>query len=271
MAKTLLEKEIKRLRRAERRYLKKQINKEPTRFEMFLKEKVPEKLESTLDMAFAKAFRLIFSKGSYIIGRSFSTDKLIREFELDTAELDTFGKRRNMRKFKRRAEAAGTTHTMATTLTGLVLGATGAWIPDIIVFIALLLRNLYQISMRFGYEYDTEEEQKFQLRLIAAAIQEGDDIVRSNKEINQIIKMGLSSDESTLDERIRDAAVALSHAMLYMKFLQNIPVVGAAGGVSDFVNMEKISDYATLKYQRRFLTDQLRKEKLSSILADDVY
>ena len=52
--------------------------------------------------------------------------------------------------------------------------------------------------------------------------------------------------------------MALAKALLLMKFLQNIPVIGVVGGASDFIYMERISDYAVLKYQRRFLVDQLR-------------
>ena len=76
MAKTVLQREIERLRRAERRFLRKELDREPTKLDMFLEDKVPAKLEATLDAAFAKAFHLIFSKGSSIISMTFSTDKL---------------------------------------------------------------------------------------------------------------------------------------------------------------------------------------------------
>ena len=62
MAKTVLQKEIDRLRRAERHFLRNQLNREPTKLDLFLEDKVPEKLEATLDKAFAKAFHLIFPK-----------------------------------------------------------------------------------------------------------------------------------------------------------------------------------------------------------------
>ena len=83
-------------------------------------------------------------------------------------------------------------------------------------------------------------------------------MLRANKEVNRLIREGLSSDSSTVDERINEAAVALAHAVFLMKFLQKIPVVGMIGGASDFVFMERISDYAVLKYQRRFLVDQIK-------------
>jgi hypothetical protein len=258
MAKTVLQREIERLRRAERRFLRKELDREPTKLDLFLEDKVPAKLEATLDAAFAKAFHLIFSKGSSIISMTFSTDKLIDEFEADTAELEVLGGGRQMRKFKRRATATGTAHTIVSTVTGAALGFVGGTIPDIVIFITLLLRNIYKISMKYGYAFDTEEEQKFILRVIEAALKEGDEMLAANKEVNQLIRKGLSSDTSTVDERINEAAVALGRALLLMKFLQKIPVVGVIGGLSDFVYMERISDYAVLKYQRRFLVDQLR-------------
>lgn len=258
MAKTVLQREIDRLRRAERRFLKAQLNKEPTKLDLLLEDKVPKKLESTLDAAFSKAFHLIFSKGSAIISKTFSEEKLIAEFEADTANLEELGGSWQMRKFFRRAAVTGTAHTLVSTVAGAALGFVGGTIPDIALFITLLLRNIYKIAMKYGYAFDTDEEKKFILRIIAAAVMDGDDLVRANKEINHYIRAGISEDESTVDERINEAAVALAHALLLMKFLQKIPVVGVVGGASDFIYMEKISDYAVLKYQRRFLVDQLK-------------
>ncbi len=40
---------------------------------------------------------------------------------------------------------------------------------------------------------------------------------------------------------------------MYLKFVQGIPIVGVVGGLSDMVYQKKISDYAALKYKRRFL------------------
>ena len=56
-----------------------------------------------------------------------------------------------------------------------------------------------------------------------------------------------------VQEQIVKTAETLSEALLYMKFLQGIPIVGIAGGLSDTVYLKKITDYADLKYKRRFL------------------
>lgn len=39
-----------------------------------------------------------------------------------------------------------------------------------------------------------------------------------------------------------------------MKFLQGIPIVGVVGEAYDVVYMKRITEYANLKYKRRFLS-----------------
>ena len=41
--------------------------------------------------------------------------------------------------------------------------------------------------------------------------------------------------------------------LLYLKFLQGVPLVGAVGGVYDAVYMKQIAAYAGIKYRRRYL------------------
>ena len=41
--------------------------------------------------------------------------------------------------------------------------------------------------------------------------------------------------------------------MIYTKFLQGQFVIGIAGGIFDPIYVNRISDYAVLKYRRRFL------------------
>ena len=41
-----------------------------------------------------------------------------------------------------------------------------------------------------------------------------------------------------------------------MKFLQGIPIVGAAGGAYDAIYMKKVVKYAEMKYRRRFYEKQ---------------
>ena len=63
------------------------------------------------------------------------------------------------------------------------------------------------------------------------------------------------------DEKIQieKAAEGLSKELLYMKFLQGIPVVGAVGGIYDAVYMKRITEYANLKYKKRFLMKKMER------------
>ena len=54
-------------------------------------------------------------------------------------------------------------------------------------------------------------------------------------------------------KQIEKAAAGLSKELLYMKFLQGIPIVGAVGGAYDVVYLKQITEYANLKYKKRFL------------------
>ena len=59
---------------------------------------------------------------------------------------------------------------------------------------------------------------------------------------------------------IKKAAATMSKELLYMKFLQGIPVVGAVGGAYDVIYMKQINKFAELKYRRRFLEGKKRRE-----------
>ena len=60
--------------------------------------------------------------------------------------------------------------------------------------------------------------------------------------------------------QIKLTSAMLSKELLYMKFLQGVPVVGAVGGAYDVVYLKQITEYANMKYKRRFLT----KKRLES-------
>ena len=54
-------------------------------------------------------------------------------------------------------------------------------------------------------------------------------------------------------EQMRATSACLSQEMIYTKFLQGQFVIGIAGGIFDPIYVNRISDYAVLKYRRRFL------------------
>ena len=65
-------------------------------------------------------------------------------------------------------------------------------------------------------------------------------------------------EEYDIKKQVKDTSSMLSGELLYMKFLQGIPVVGAAGGIYDTVYLQRIMKYVKIKYQKRFLLDKAR-------------
>ena len=55
--------------------------------------------------------------------------------------------------------------------------------------------------------------------------------------------------------QIRRTASLLADRLLLMKFVQGIPILGMAGGISDALCLERVQRYAGLNYHRRFLLD----------------
>ena len=163
-----------------------------------------------------------------------------------------------MKAFSKNANASRTKNLLLSTVEGVGFGVFGVGIPDIPVFTGVILKSIYEIAMSYGFSYESEEEQIFILKLISTALLKGEEFEKSNNQINSEIDMKLiaviSDDEK--QKQIVQTAEILSEALLYMKFLQGIPVVGVAGGFADTVYLKKITDYADLKYKRRFLKDK---------------
>ena len=142
---------------------------------------------------------------------------------------------------------------------GAVLGLLGIGLPDIPIFLAALLRSLYTQALHFGVDYGKAEEQVFLLELLALSLYNGDDFMERDAEMNRkIYRMACEDDSQTKREtNLKQAALkasgALSGELLYMKFLQGIPVAGLIGGLYDGIYMKKVTDYAAVKLERRYL------------------
>ena len=254
-----LEKEWEKLEKQEILYLQKQVQKNDSKLNQFLEDKVPANLQNTLDTAFYKAFNLIFEKGSSIIEKTYNKEEMEKNYQINEYISKVKGNRKSLRKFSKNASNASTLNSVVSGVSGIGLGVLGIGIPDIVLFTSLMLKSIYEISIHYGYEYESEEEKIFILKVIETSLTSGLEVQTLNKEINYFIDYNSFIHSYTLEESIKTTAACLSKELLYMKFLQGIPVVGAVGGAYDFVYMNKISKYAQLKYKRRFYTKQ-RKE-----------
>lgn len=254
--KTPIEKEWEALQKREAAFLAGRAEKQDTFLNQFLAEKVPAGLQDTLDKGFFKAFQLIFEKGTGIIEKTYDREELEKSYLVDQYAHDLRPTRKSLKTFSKKANAAGTKGVLLSGASGIGMGLLGVGLPDIPLFTGMLLRTVYEIALRYGYHYDTPEEQYFILLLIRTAVSHGEALEEQNEQLDQFIYFPVLPEDYDRDEQIRQTAGALSKELLYMKFLQGIPLVGAIGGSYDVVYMKQISSYAKLKYKRRFLTDQ---------------
>lgn len=251
--KTPLDKEWKSMRNKEVRFLKKRSAQEESFLNRQLADKVPEKLQTALDMAFEKAFTLIFEKGTSVIDKTFSKENLKATYQMNEFADSIKQNRKSLHSFTRKAQGSGTKNLLISGAAGIGMGLVGAGLPDIPVLTAMILKSIYEIALSYGYDYETEQEQAFILMLIQGAVSTGDTMRMMDERINELIlKEQLPCDYSR-ELQIRNTAACLSKELLYMKFIQGIPVVGVIGGAYDIVYLKLITEYANIKYRRRFL------------------
>ena len=259
--KTPYQKEWDKYIKKEARYLEKQLTKKESVLNQKLEEKVPEKLQGTLDTAFAKAFHLIYEKGTGIIEKTYRKDDIKKNYLINELTNELKQDRKSLRTFSKNAKGSGTKNLVMSGAAGIGMGILGVGIPDIPVFTGMMLKSIYEIAMHYGYSYETEEEQYFILLLIQGAVTHGEEMLAVDSKINQYIASSIWVQEESKEEMIQKTASYLSKELLYMKFLQGIPVVGAVGGAYDVIYLKQITEYANLKYERRFLEMLGKKAK----------
>lgn len=247
-----VEAELKKLQKQEDKFLYKRMEKKESYINQLLAEKVPDSMQSKLDAAFAKAFHLIFNKGTFVIEKTYDKAKLEDEFEVKEFTADLYPDRKSLKAFSRDAGKTGLKNLAISGATGVGMGLMGVGIPDIPVFTGMVLKQIYETALNYGFKYDTEEEKYFALILIQGSVSYGEKLESIDEQINQFIKKEQIPDYVDMDKLIEQTAGCLSKELLYMKFLQGIPVAGAIGGAYDAIYMKRIAEYSELKYRRRF-------------------
>ena len=246
------QREWQSLMKKEARLLQKRLEEEAPLLEQALSGKVPPRVERALTSAFQKAFSLVLHKGNPLIEKTYSKENRQHTFRANLISARIRKDRKSLKAFSKEANIKSNQHVLLAGVEGGLLGFLGIGLPDIPLFCGVLLRSLYEISMSYGFSYDTEEEQRFLLRVIEAALLRGEAFALANEELNRSIDWGLIPPISREEQEGRTSS-ALSSYLLYLKFIQGIPMIGAAGGLSDGFCLRRVTAYAQIKYKRRFL------------------
>lgn len=256
----------------ENSFLTKHVMDKTAKWVRLVEHKVPNTLQSTLEAAFNKAFVTVFEKGASLIEKTYNKDKQESIFAENEKELDLERfESKEMKRFERQAKRTVVKNLSITTMEGVGLGVFGVGLPDIPLFVSVLLKSIYEIAISYGFSYIKDREKLFILKLIETALLSGDALKEKNQEVNGLIEQyhllengnweGEETDEFVVElqiiRQIDRSAKALSDTLLYGKFVQSMTFVGVVGGTADVTCLKRVTDYALLKYRRRFL---LRRE-----------
>lgn len=247
------EKEWQKLEKKENLLLARKAEKRDSKINQILQDKVPEKLQITLDAAFAKAFTVIFEKGTGVIEKTYNREEIQKSYQIDEYTAGVRQNHKSLKTFSKKAGNAGRINLLMSGVSGVGLGVLGIGLPDIAIFTGLMLKGIYEIALRYGFDYETEEERQFILLIIQGAVAYGKEFQNIDGLLNEYIRQDCFVQAQNTETLISEAAKGLSGELLYMKFLQGIPIVGAVGGAYDAIYMKTIMEYAELKYRRRFL------------------
>ena len=157
--------------RQEKAYLQKNLRKKDSALNRTLEERIPDTLQDTLDAAFAKAFALIFEKGTGVIERTYNKKREAAPFQTHCDVVREQGDRRALRAPQTHTGLSAGKNLALSGVEGIGLGLLGIGLPDIPLFTAMILKSLYEIAAGYGYSHRTQEERRFLLQLIHQRLQ----------------------------------------------------------------------------------------------------
>lgn len=224
-----------------------------------LEGKVPDKLQDTLNVAFQKAFSVLFEKATPILEKTYNKKKAENDYKVKEYIHNLSKDKKSLKAFRKNSSGKAALNTALSGISGITMGAFGVGIPDIPVLVSFMLRSIYEIAISYGFDYEKEEEKFFILQIIRGAISGGEEFSEIDERLNSFAENPCLPEEYYREQQIIWTSNALSGELVYMKFLQGIPIVGAVGGLYDTAYMKQITEYASLKYRRRFLMEKIKR------------
>ena len=248
-----LEKELAAVRKREAALDRQAAKAHSPAWRIQLEQKVPKTVLTGLEHAFSRGFSIVFDKGSGLIEKSYNAQTLKETHAIQHYATQVRGRRRELRAISRSARTAQLGELALTTVEGLGLGALGVGLPDIVLFLGMLLRGVYQTALRYGFAYDTPGEQMLILKMMEAALSKGEQRAVLSAEVDALLLSPTVPEHAALQTQMERTGRAFAVDMLLLKFLQGFPLVGILGGAGNPIYYHKVMDYVQLKYQKRYL------------------
>ncbi len=227
-----------------------------------VEDKIPPELYDKLQQAFYLGFKTVFEKGNIIIEKTYDKNELEIHHRVFDQSFDLIDKKKSLKGMNKMAGQNNLRNLGLTAVEGSGLGLLGIGLPDIPVFIGVVLKSVYEIALSYGYDYNKIDEQYFILKLLEASLAPDEEKEDANQQVDKLIgyytkQVPIGYD---LDLQMRQTADRFAADMLCIKFIQGLPLVGVIGGPANVAYCKKITDYARLKYQKRYLMQKHEQE-----------
>lgn len=262
-----LQKELEQLKKRERRLERSAGKQEPPEWKKALETKVPEKVRVNLEKAFCKAFSVVFQHGNTLIEKTYDKEELQKDHEIQAYAVELKGNRRELRRMRKAAGAADLRNMALATVEGAGLGLLGIGLPDIVIFIGMLMKGVYEAALHYGFDYDSPQERLFILKMMEASLSRGEERIRADREVDAMCAAIPEPEEakSLLKAQMDRTAEVFAMDMLLLKFIQGLPVVGLLGGAGNPVYYRRIMKYVQIKYHKRYLLGMIAKQNTKRI------
>ena len=139
----LIEKQLKQLNKKEEKLT---AEKDPSVIKTKLaplktkiEEKIPEKLQSTLNIAFEKGFKTVFDKGVGLIEKTYNKEDINMEFDINSYAINKYPTKKNLKKIDKSANKKTLINKSVTAIEGSALGLLGIGLPDIPLYFKVYL------------------------------------------------------------------------------------------------------------------------------------
>ena len=250
--KSPIEKELERIARDEKKLEKQAVEYHAAKWKETLEQRIPSRIHTNLQKAFCMAFELIFVRGTNLIEKTYSKDTIEKEFQIHDFAVNLKGGKKELRYLKADVNRGNLVNMAVSTVEGVGLGILGIGLPDIVLFLSVILKGTYETALQYGFSYDTPEERMYILRLLETAMSKGEQWIACNMTVDNYFSATYLQ-EVKLTEQIKNTADAFAMDMLLVKFIQGLPIAGILGGISNPIYYKRIMNYVQLKYHKRYL------------------
>ncbi|PKM71395.1 MAG: EcsC family protein [Firmicutes bacterium HGW-Firmicutes-17] len=224
-----------------------------------IQAKIPDKLQSTLDAAFYVGFHLVFEKGSSLIEKTYNKEKIDVAYDLHNYAIEKYMNKKHLKTLDKPSQHSKIINESIAAIEGGVLGLLGIGLPDIPLFLGVIVKTINEIALSYGFQYASDEEKAYLLYLICTAMSKEDQRKGYDQKIE---RLGQNIDAHTqinidLEAVMKETSDLLSNTLLTAKFIQGLPLVGVIGGVVNPIMINKIGKYARIKYKKRYLLSKI--------------